>query len=286
MTPPVPRIKVCGVTRLSDVEMLVAAGVDAIGINWVPSSPRYVSPAQAKVLCELAGQLGLLRVAVLMDPTPRELQSVVEQGQYEFLQFHGMETPDLLLGLQIPRSTVSVSSKGQAVVGPLNLQEPGDSLMPLASTKDLPGEQAGQTPRACLQPGIIKAIAWSGRTEEAQLAAAWQAYLHAPPLANAYPLRAFLVDAYAPGQGGGSGKTVHWGLLQPRPPQLVGVPLILAGGLKPSNLAEAIVAARPDGVDTASGVEESPGIKSTGLVEQFAGVARANLPPQSWTSGE
>ncbi len=159
MTPPVPRIKVCGVTRLSDVEMLVAAGVDAIGINWVPSSPRYVSPAQAKVLCELAGQLGLLRVAVLMDPTPRELQSVVEQGQYEFLQFHGMETPDLLLGLQIPRSTVSVSSKGQAVVGPLNLQEPGDSLMPLASTKDLPGEQAGQTPRACLQPGIIKAIA-------------------------------------------------------------------------------------------------------------------------------
>jgi len=53
-----------------------------------------------------------------------------------------------------------------------------------------------------------------------------------------------------------------------------GSPWILAGGLTPTNVAEAIRSARPDGVDTAGGVESEPGQKDHALIEQFVAAAR------------
>ena len=51
--------------------------------------------------------------------------------------------------------------------------------------------------------------------------------------------------------------------------------LILAGGLTPSNVAEAIASVRPFGVDVSSGVEEAPGHKSMALIGSFVAKARA-----------
>lgn len=65
---------------------------------------------------------------------------------------------------------------------------------------------------------------------------------------------------------GGTGQTFDWELLAGRNP---GVPFILAGGLDPGNVAEAIAIARPDAVDVASGVEVSPGTKDPGLLAAF-----------------
>ncbi|GAB5405991.1 MAG: phosphoribosylanthranilate isomerase [Aureliella sp.] len=115
---------------------------------------------------------------------------------------------------------------------------------------------------------IIKALSWSGRDAEQQLATQW----------NGVPsLVAFLVDAFAPGVGGGTGKTVRWDLLSPRPDALSRLPLILAGGLKPENVAQAIAIAQPHGVDTASGVETQPGIKDDSMVHAFTKNAQAAL---------
>src|SRR5262249_44538412 len=69
---------------------------------------------------------------------------------------------------------------------------------------------------------------------------------------------AILLDASVPGLHGGTGQTAPWQLLANFQP---GVPIILAGGLTPDNVAEAIRLVRPYGVDTASGVEKSPGKK-------------------------
>ncbi len=80
---------------------------------------------------------------------------------------------------------------------------------------------------------------------------------------------AVLVDAHVAGQYGGTGKTVDWQLLSRQRAELGGVPLILAGGLTPANVAESIRIVRPDAVDTASGVESEPGIKSERLIEEF-----------------
>jgi phosphoribosylanthranilate isomerase len=87
-------------------------------------------------------------------------------------------------------------------------------------------------------------------------------------------LRACLVDAHVAGQYGGSGQTAPWDVLaagwQQNWP-----PLILAGGLTPGNVSEAIAAVRPIGVDVASGVEISPRRKDPNLVARFITGARA-----------
>jgi len=86
---------------------------------------------------------------------------------------------------------------------------------------------------------------------------------------------AVLVDAMTPGQYGGTGKTVAWAELVDHPQELRGVPLILAGGLTPENVAEAIRTVRPHGVDVASGVESSPGVKDHAKMRAFVEAARS-----------
>ncbi len=85
---------------------------------------------------------------------------------------------------------------------------------------------------------------------------------------------AILIDAYQRGKYGGTGKTVNWDALTKIREIANGVDIVLAGGLVPGNVAEAIGLARPDGVDVAGGVESSPGHKDGGAVESFVTAAR------------
>jgi phosphoribosylanthranilate isomerase len=77
---------------------------------------------------------------------------------------------------------------------------------------------------------------------------------------------AALIDGHAPGLHGGTGRTAPWELLKGVSRD---VPLILAGGLTPDNVADAVRAVRPFAVDVASGVESSPGRKDADKVRQF-----------------
>jgi phosphoribosylanthranilate isomerase len=97
------------------------------------------------------------------------------------------------------------------------------------------------------------------------------------------PPDALLIDAATPGQYGGTGETLPWEMLADHPRWLGDTPLILAGGLTPDNVAEAIRIVRPHGVDVASGVESAPGKKDPVKVRDFIAAARAALdalPPQ------
>jgi phosphoribosylanthranilate isomerase len=82
---------------------------------------------------------------------------------------------------------------------------------------------------------------------------------------------AILLDAHVPGLHGGTGQTVPWSLLAEFQP---GVPIVLAGGLNPDNVAEAIRLVRPYAVDVASGVEQAPGRKDAERLRRFIGNAR------------
>ncbi|MEO0984393.1 MAG: phosphoribosylanthranilate isomerase [Cyanobacteria bacterium J06639_14] len=77
---------------------------------------------------------------------------------------------------------------------------------------------------------------------------------------------AILLDAYDPQQLGGTGKTLPWRSLQNFQPRQ---PWILAGGLKPENIQEALASLTPHGIDLSSGVESSPGNKSLPKVKQL-----------------
>lgn len=83
---------------------------------------------------------------------------------------------------------------------------------------------------------------------------------------------AILVDAHVPGLHGGTGRTAPWRLLSEYRPK---VPMILAGGLTPENVAEAIRLVRPYGVDVASGVESSPGRKDADRLRRFVNAVRS-----------
>lgn len=77
---------------------------------------------------------------------------------------------------------------------------------------------------------------------------------------------ALLLDGHAAGHHGGTGQTAPWELLAEFRP---GVPIILAGGLTPDNVADAVKIVRPWGVDVASGVESSPGKKDHDQMQRF-----------------
>ena len=85
---------------------------------------------------------------------------------------------------------------------------------------------------------------------------------------------ALLIDAAAPDEYGGTGKQVDWHGFSKIDSS---VPVLLAGGLTPDNVAEAISVARPFGVDVASGVENSPGMKDRDKTFAFVQTAEGVL---------
>ena len=93
-----------------------------------------------------------------------------------------------------------------------------------------------------------------------------------PSRRHDYPHAAgLLLDGHARGEAGGSGKTFDWSLLA----EVREKPLIVAGGLDPGNVADAVRMARPWAVDVASGVESAPGIKDPARLEAFVRAVRA-----------
>ncbi len=109
---------------------------------------------------------------------------------------------------------------------------------------------------------------WSWPVIKAVRGVGAEALRNAEAFATAY----LLIDAFAPGQYGGTGRVVDWGALAiwkaPRP-------LILAGGLTPDNVATAVRVVAPFAVDVASGVEVTPGRKDRVAMRRFVEHAKA-----------
>jgi phosphoribosylanthranilate isomerase len=79
-----------------------------------------------------------------------------------------------------------------------------------------------------------------------------------------------LLDSHRPGELGGSGQTFDWAVI----PDCT-LPLILAGGLNPENVREAVRLVRPWAVDVSSGVEDAPGVKNTEKMRKFIKEAKS-----------
>ena len=205
------RVKICGLTRADEVQLAVEAGADAIGMVFVPGTPRCLSLEMA------AGVAGAIppfvaRVGLFVDAPVESVRETVRRLGLDTVQFHG-----------------------------------GESLEYCAA----------------FRPGcrVLKAFRVRGQETLGELAA-YRAVTDA-----------WLLDAYVPGTAGGTGATFDWGLAQEA--VRLGHPVILAGGLKPENVADAVSTVRPFAVDVSSGVESSPGRKDGARMRAFCTAARA-----------
>jgi phosphoribosylanthranilate isomerase len=91
----------------------------------------------------------------------------------------------------------------------------------------------------------------------------------------AYESEAWLLDAFVPGKLGGTGERFNWELA--RQAAALNQRIILAGGLTPENVSDAIRQVRPYGVDVSSGVEAAPGKKDHAKIRDFIAAAKGAL---------
>jgi phosphoribosylanthranilate isomerase len=212
------RIKICGITCVEDARMVAAAGADAIGLNFFPMSPRYVSPERAQSIVD-ALPSGVLRVGLFVNAPSWEVNVTFDRLRLDLIQLHGDEPPEFvpeLEGRPFIRAFRFTASDLERVAGYLEACRRLECL-----------------PRLCL------------------------------------------MDSFKKDQYGGTGQVADWSGLGQYPLEDWHPPMVLAGGLTPENVGQAIQAVRPQAVDTASGVESSPGHKDPERVRRFVQAAQA-----------
>ncbi len=92
------RTKICGITQCEGMRLVRRAGGDAIGLNFVPSSPRWVLSKQATVRPEHFSDeeegWSLATVGVFANQDPKQVASIAREWNLDAIQLHGDETPD------------------------------------------------------------------------------------------------------------------------------------------------------------------------------------------------
>jgi phosphoribosylanthranilate isomerase len=210
---PIVRDKICGVTTPAAARHAAEVGADAVGLNFYPKSPRFLTPAAA--------------AAVVRALSP-------------FTAPVGV-----FVGVPLRRVCATAFQLGLRGVQTYDDHPPDEDTFPFAHVPAFRVADAAQL------DGVRRSVE-AARAEG-----------RAPA--------AVLIDSFVAGQMGGTGHVAPWHLLAGFD---VGVPLILAGGLTPENVGDAVAAVRPWGVDVASGVESAPGRKDPAKVERFVRAVR------------
>ena len=88
------RIKICGITNLDDGLEAIAAGVDALGFVFVPNTPRYITPSQAKLVIKQLPPF-ITNVGLFVDNEIGEIEDIVNHCKLDAVQLHGNESPEM-----------------------------------------------------------------------------------------------------------------------------------------------------------------------------------------------
>jgi len=95
------RVKICGITSVSDGLAAVRHGADAIGLIFYPPSPRLVTLERARDIAAVLPAF-VARVAVFVNPAAADVDAVIRACRPDLLQFHGEETADFCRGFGVP----------------------------------------------------------------------------------------------------------------------------------------------------------------------------------------
>jgi phosphoribosylanthranilate isomerase len=193
---------------VEDALMAVAAGADAIGLNFYSGSSRVITPAHARAITASLPPMVTV-VGLFVNMAQEQVRDIATEASLDLLQFHGDESEAYCAGFNQPW---------------------------MKALRVHPGLD------------LASAVATYGKG------------------------RGILLDAWQKDAWGGTGHTFDWQLLAHLQTT---VPVVLAGGLNPGNVQEAVRQCSPWAVDVSSGVESAPGIKSPALVAEFIARVRA-----------
>ena len=190
-------VKICGITTAEDAETAIEAGAAALGFNFYPRSPRFITPERARAITvELPASV--LKVGIFVNESPAAIRAGVAEA--------GLDVAQVI----------------------------------------------GGAPGAGVRYWMVQRVSADFSAEQ---------------LADANA-EAFLLDTPSDSLYGGTGHSFDWTRAN-----IPGRRIILAGGLGPDNIAEAIRASRPWGVDACSRLEREPGRKDPGKVKAFVQAA-------------
>jgi phosphoribosylanthranilate isomerase len=234
------RIKICGITDVDDAIGALEAGADAYGLNFYKKSPRCVTE-------KIAHSIDKATVDFSLDLNRRKSHPAKLIYPVGVFVNHAAEY------------VCRIVRDAGLVIAQLHGDEEPEFFEFL--------------PNMCTVR-VIRFLNQAGPAIAENLARCRSAAAKAGGLLFDSPC-AVMIDAAQPGHYGGTGANVPWTALANHREWLGDTPLILAGGLTPDNVAEAIRIVRPAAVDVASGVESAPGKKDPIKVRDFIQAARA-----------
>jgi phosphoribosylanthranilate isomerase len=242
-------VKICGMTNLEDALTAVDAGADAVGFVFYEKSPRNISVEAASEIVEKLPE-SVEKIGVFVNgPEVHPLKVLVEIG---------------LSGTQTYFSTEG----GEQMIS---------DFVDLGPRPD-PSKLARFLTARFLTPLPMKIISES--EEEIQKCAANFVELgkNRPNhgFASERGSATFVLDSGDLRTPGGTGRTFNWGKVVPIAEAIRGggMKMVVAGGLTPDNVGEAMRVLKPWGVDVASGVEAKPGKKDPEKVRAFVKAVR------------
>lgn len=234
-------IKICGMTNLEDALTAVEAGADAVGFVFYEKSPRNITVEAAREIAEELPE-SIEKIGVFVNADELDWRVFLETG---------------LTGAQT--YVCSGSSRAREGGKALGLGcLPNRARFLMALPMKLMGENEEQ-----IQSSASSFASWGKNLREAM------------PIPEGL-MDTFVLDSGDLRQPGGTGKAFDWRKAVPIADgmRLAGVKLVVAGGLTPANVCEAMGILKPWGVDVVSGVEASPGKKDPEKVRAFVKAVR------------
>lgn len=240
------RVKICGITNIDDALAAVEAGADALGFVFAESKRKVDTGTVLDILQKLPPLV--TTVGVFANQDVDGVYRIWKQTGLHFAQLH-----DTGLSAE-PYKPLTGSGANIRIV----TQKPSEHGV-FGPAKDLYSPDGGFGFHR-----IIRALRVKSADDIRQAA----------DDRSVRACAALLLDAHVEGMAGGTGQTFDWDLAVDA--QSLGKPIILAGGLTPENVVEAVRKVRPYAVDVSSGVEASQGRKDHARIKEFIHNAKSS----------
>jgi phosphoribosylanthranilate isomerase len=253
-------VKICGITNLDDARIAIEAGANALGFVFYPKSSRYVTLETARsIVADLPQQIG--KIGVFVNETVDQVRDIAKEVGLTAVQLHGEESTEF------SRTLFQKLANGSG--------RPTIFRSYSAKVFDVPaGQSVGWDPVAV---GLVEPDeAYKGkRVHKIHVAQNGDLFLETHGFRTGV-ISGVLLDSSTAQRRGGTGEAFDWERVQPWAGIINSISkLIVAGGLHPGNVQEAIHLLHPWGVDVSTGVEREPGKKDPRKVRAFIRAVRA-----------